>query len=135
MIEQFHATKLVVADLGKAEIFYTALGLVELSRNLGGDGDVRQQQTWLTTGAPGAHILILSRFVELPAPAPAGYPGEAWLAFQVRDVDAAIAAGLAAGGTLQRAGEDIADHGLRAGLLRDPDGHIVELVGPIGGAG
>lgn len=131
MIEQFHATKLVVADLAAATRFYEALGLRTISTNLGGDGDVRQDQVWLTTGTDAAHILILSRFTELPAPAAARYPGEAWLAFRVGDVEETIAAAVAHGGALVRAGEDIADHQVRAGLVSDPDGHVVELVGPL----
>jgi len=131
MIEAFHATKLVVADLAAAERFYTALGLTVASRNLGGEGDVRQSQVWLQTGENNAHVLILSQFTELPLPAPARYPGEAWLAFKVRDVEATMATATAHGGALVRAGEDIAGYGLRAGLVSDPDGHVVELVGPI----
>jgi len=133
MIEQFHATKLVVADLVAATRFYQGLGLAEISRNLGGDGDVRQDQVWLATGEGNAHVLILARFTELPAPARSRYPGEAWLAFRVTDVEQTIAAALTHGGTLVRAGEDIPSHAVRAGLVADPDGHVVELVGPLGG--
>ncbi|MBU6267909.1 MAG: VOC family protein [Sphingomonadales bacterium] len=133
MIEQFHATKLVVANLDASVRFYAALGLVEVSRNLGGDGEVRQDQVWLASGENNAHILILSRFTQLPTPAAATYPGQAWLAFRVRDVEETIAAAVANGGTLVREGEDIPDHAVRAGLVSDPDGHIVELVGPLAG--
>lgn len=131
MIEQFHATKLVVADLAAATRFYQGLGLTEISRNLGGEGEVRQDQVWLATGAENAHVLILSRFTELPAPAAARYPGEAWLAFRVSDVEQTITAALDHGGSLVRAGEDIPSHAVRAGLVADPDGHVVELVGPM----
>ncbi|MDE2404207.1 MAG: VOC family protein [Sphingomonadales bacterium] len=131
MIEQFHATKLVVADLDRATRFYTALGLREASRNLGGDGDVRQDQVWLSTGEASAHVLILSRFTELPLPPPVAYPGQAWLAFRVDDVEAVLAAATAYGGKVLRAGEDIPAHAVRAGLVSDPDGHVVELVGPM----
>ena len=131
MIEEFHATKLIVDDLARAARFYEGLGLREISRNLGGDGNVRQDQVWLTTGQAGAHILILSRFTELPQQASSQYPGEAWLAFRVSDVEATIEAAVRHGGAMVRAGEDIPDHGVRAGLVSDPDGHVVELVGPM----
>lgn len=127
-----HATKLVVADLAAVERFYLALGMKVASRNVGGDGEVRQEQVWLSaTGDMTAHILILSRFPDLPAPSPPAYPGEVWLCFQVPDVEAAIATVWTAGGRCLRAGEDIPDHGVRAAVIADPEGHHIEIVGPI----
>jgi catechol 2,3-dioxygenase-like lactoylglutathione lyase family enzyme len=129
---RMHATKLVVRDLDSAERFYAALGLTVLSRNLGGEGDVRQRQTWFsTTGESDGHILILSHFPELPTPARPDYPGEVWACFQVDDVDAAADAAVALGGEVFRSGEDIPDHQVRAAVVRDPEGHCIELVGPI----
>lgn len=127
-----HATKLVVADLALAERFYLALGMKVASRNVGGGGEVRQEQTWLSaTGDMGSHVLILSRFPDLPAPPRPTYPGEVWLCFQVPDVERAIATAEAQGGRCLRAGEDIPDHGVRAAVIVDPEGHHIEIVGPI----
>ncbi|CAN7557769.1 VOC family protein [Phenylobacterium sp. LjRoot219] len=128
------ATKLVVGDLAATERFYRALGLQVVSRNLGGEDEVRQEQCWLSaTGDASAHILILSRFVELPPPPAPTYPGEVWLAFNVPDVDAACAAVTAAGGGVHRPGEDRPEHGVRAAVVTDPEGHFIELVGPMAG--
>jgi catechol 2,3-dioxygenase-like lactoylglutathione lyase family enzyme len=127
-----HATKLVVRDVDRAEGFYTALGLTVMSRNHGGEGDVRQKQTWLAASeGENPHIVILSQFTELPAPAPRDYPGEVWLCFQVPDIDAAAAAVVELGGAIVREGEDQPKWGLRAGVVRDPEGHLIEIVGPI----
>lgn len=135
MIEGFHATKLVVADVEASERFYLALGLKLASRNLGGEDVVRQQQSWLSaTGDMASHVLILSRFVELPAPVRPAYPGEIWTCFRVSDVDATVAAALAAGGTCLRAGEDRPEHGVRAAVIADIEGHHIELVGPMIGS-
>lgn len=129
-----HATKLVVGDVEATERFYLALGLKLANRNLGGEDEVRQQQSWLSvTGDMTSHVLILSRFVEKPAPARPAYPGEVWLCFQVPDVDATVAAALAAGGALFRAGEDRPEHGVRAAVITDNEGHHIELVGPMSG--
>jgi catechol 2,3-dioxygenase-like lactoylglutathione lyase family enzyme len=129
-----HATKLVVADVEAAERFYVALGMKVASRNLGGEEEVRQEQSWLSaTGDMSSHILILSRFLELPAAARPTYPGEVWLCFQVPDVDATVAAALAAGGSLFRAGEDRPEHAVRAAVISDNEGHYIELVGPMSG--
>jgi catechol 2,3-dioxygenase-like lactoylglutathione lyase family enzyme len=125
-------TKLVVRDVAAAERFYTALGLKVVSRNLGGEAEVRQEQCWLSaTGDASAHILILSRFVELPPPPRPTYPGEAWLVFVVDDVDATIAAVQAAGGGVVRPGEDRPEHSVRAAVVSDAEGHLIELVGPM----
>lgn len=127
-----HATKLVVADVGVCERFYLALGLKVAGRNLGGEDAVRQEQCWLSaTGDMSAHILILSRFVELAAPERPTYPGEVWLAFQVADVDAICQAVVEAGGAVFRAGEDRPEHAVRAAVVTDPEGHHIELVGPM----
>ena len=128
-------TKLVVRDVAAAERFYTALGLAVVSRNLGGEAEVRQEQCWLSaTGDASAHVLILSRFVELPPPPRPTYPGEAWLVFVVDDVDATIAAVQAAGGAVVRPGEDRPEHSVRAAVVSDPEGHMIELVGPMAAA-
>ena len=134
-ITGYHATKLVVGDVETAERFYTALGLKLVNRNLGGEAEVRQQQSWLSaSGDMESHVLILSRFVELPAaPAPA-YPGEVWLAFQVSDVDATCAAVARHGGRVVRPGEDRPEHGVRAAVVADPENHLIELVGPVSAA-
>ena len=125
-------TKLVVRDVAAAERFYRAVGLQVVSRNLGGEGDVRQEQCWLSaTGDRSAHVLILSRFVELPTPPRPVYPGEAWLVFNVAYVDATIAAMQAAGGGVFRPGEDRPEHNVRAAVVSDPEGHLIELVGPM----
>jgi catechol 2,3-dioxygenase-like lactoylglutathione lyase family enzyme len=127
-----HATKLVVRDVAAMERFYMALGLKLVSRNQGGEGDVHQQQSWLSaSGDMDSHVLILTRFVELPEPAAPSYPGEIWLCFRVPDVDASIMTVEAGGGTCRRPGEDRPEHAVRAAVVCDPEGHMIELVGPM----
>ena len=132
MSAEMHATKLVVRDLDSAERFYRALGLQVVSRNVGGEDEVRQAQCGLAaTSGANAHLLILSQFLELPpAPRPV-YPGEIWLALRVADVDATIAQVEALGGTTVRPGQDRPEHDVRAAVVADPEGHIIELVGPL----
>jgi predicted enzyme related to lactoylglutathione lyase len=125
--------KLVVQDLETAERFYRAMGFKVVGRNVGGEGDVAQEQCWLsTTGDRSAYVLILSRFLErAPAPRPA-YPGEVWLVFNVSDVDAAVRSVRTQGGSIVRSGQDRPEYGVRAAVVSDPEGHIIELVGPMG---
>ena len=128
-------TKLVVGDLALTERFYVAMGLKVVGRNEGGEEAVHQQQCWLSaSGDRDTHVLILSRFVELPLPTRPAYPGEAWLTFSDVDVDATCAAAQSHGGSVVRAGEDRPEHGVRAAVIADPEGHHIELVGPMAGA-
>jgi catechol 2,3-dioxygenase-like lactoylglutathione lyase family enzyme len=132
MIVAMNFFKLVVRDVEAAERFYRALGLKVVSRNLGGEGEVRQEQCYLSaTGDASTCTLILSRFLELPLPPRPVYPGEVWLVFTVSDVDATVKAVETAGGAMVRAGQDRAEHNVRAAVVSDPEGHLIELVGPM----
>jgi predicted enzyme related to lactoylglutathione lyase len=124
--------KLVVGDLGRAERFYSALGLQVVARNLGGEDEVRQDQAWMSeTGDMQSFVLILSHFTELPAPRPPVYPGEVWLVFTVANVDTTIAQVEREGGSVLRRGENRPEHNVRAAVVADPEGHPIELVGPM----
>jgi predicted enzyme related to lactoylglutathione lyase len=124
--------KLVVRDLNAAERFYRALGLKVLSRNVGGEGEVAQEQCWLSeTGDASSYLLILSRFIELPPPPRPVYPGEVWLVFTVSDVDATVRSVEAEGGSILRPGQDRPEHNVRAAVVSDPEGHVIEVVGPM----
>jgi len=136
MIIGMHATKVVVRDVEAMERFYQAIGLKLVNRNLGGEGEVRQQQSWLSvTGDANSHMLILSQFLEVPAPAGTDYPREFWLAFNVADVDGLCELVTAHGGSVLREGEDRPEHNVRAAIVADPEEHIIEIVGPVSGAG
>lgn len=128
----FTATKLVVRDLAAAERFYTALGLQVAGRNLGGEGVYRQDQAWLSaSGQMDDHLLILSHFVDLPAPATPAYPGETWLCLRVDDIDQALTAVAANGGRTVNPPQDRPEHFVRAAVAADHEGHLIELVGPL----
>jgi catechol 2,3-dioxygenase-like lactoylglutathione lyase family enzyme len=128
----YTATKIVVRDVPAMEAFYTGLGLKLVSRNLGGEEEVRQEQAWLSdSGDMSSHVLILTRFTEFPPAHTPTYPGEGWQCFRVDDVDATVAQVNAAGGSTFRAGQDRPEHGVRAAVVADPEGNYIELVGPM----
>ena len=52
----------------------------------------------------------------------------------VDDVETACEAALRYGGEVFRPGEDRPEHGVRAAVVSDVDGHFVEIVGPISGS-
>ena len=127
--------KLVVRDLSVTEPFYRAMGFQVVSRNTGGEKEVRQTQCWLsTTGDRTSFVLILSQFLEVSAPAKIAYPGEVWLVFMTSDVDETLRAVKEHGGRVDRAAEDRPEHDVRAAVVSDPEGHIIEVVGPMSGA-
>jgi catechol 2,3-dioxygenase-like lactoylglutathione lyase family enzyme len=129
-------TKLVVRDLNAAEHFYRAMGLKVVSRNIGGEEEVAQEQCWLSeSGDASSHLLILSRFLNFPPPPRPVYPGEAWLVFTVADVDALLRNLKAEGGSILRAAQDVLAHHVRAAVVSDPEGHVIEVVGPINANG
>jgi predicted enzyme related to lactoylglutathione lyase len=122
--------KLVVADAAAAERFYTALGFTCVSRAINGEGDLRQAQHAMTSGAPGC-TMVLCQFLNCPPPPRPVFPGAAWLILPVPDVDATAELIVAQGGSIARPGHNNAEHKVRALIAADPDGHFIELVGPI----
>ena len=135
MIIGIQATKVIVRDADAAERFYEAIGLKVVNRMVGGEKEGRQKQSWLSvTGDSSSHVLILSQFLEVPTPPRPDYPGEFWLALNVDDVDAVSEAVIGAGGKVLRAGEDRPEHGVKSAVVADPEGHIIEVVGPMSGA-
>jgi catechol 2,3-dioxygenase-like lactoylglutathione lyase family enzyme len=126
------ATKRVVSNLEASERFYRAIGLRFISRNVGGEDEVRQEQSWLSaSGDMNTHVLILTRFLELPPPHRPAYPGEAWLAFTVTNVDETLSTVEASGGAVVRPAQDRPEHNVRAAVVSDPEGHFIEIVGPM----
>jgi catechol 2,3-dioxygenase-like lactoylglutathione lyase family enzyme len=132
-------TKLVVRDAEAAERFYTAVGLKVVYRRRGqeegADADVAQDQRYMCANEDGSGLqVIICEFYKLPPPTPVVYPGQAWLVFTVSDVDATLAATVAAGGRVVKPAENRTEHGVRAAVIADPEGHLTEVVGPMHGA-
>lgn len=123
----FSFTKLIVSDVDSLFDFYhRVFGLVELTRVRQGEGE--HQLDEIIMGASGAGYssptLVIQRFPNRPVPA----PGEATLGFVVADVDATVAAALAAGGSVYRAAHAQPQHGIKVAFIKDSDGHLVEIV-------
>lgn len=123
----FWFTKIDVADLDRAEHFYTSVfGLVVTRRVTSGEGIYAHKEVVMTpAGAPaGSTQLLLTRFVNR---APAAL-GEAIVGLQVSDVDATIAAAVDAGGSLDHPAQDYPEHNLRVALIKDHEGHMVQVM-------
>ena len=68
--------------------------------------------------------IALMHYVNRLAPA----PGEAAIALLVDDVDATVAAALAAGGRSTRAAVTLEEHKFRYAMIVDPEGHALEVM-------
>ena len=68
--------------------------------------------------------LCLMEYINKPAPR----PGEARVAFTVENVDAAVSAALAGGGSIILPAETLEQHNFRWATIADPEGHTLELM-------
>lgn len=122
----FSFTKLVVADLERSERFYGAVfGMKRMHGVVSDEHQYALEETVLSlTSDPGAHILILVRYLRRPMP-PAG---SAWTGFRVADIEETVVSLRAHGGRVEVPVHDNAEFGTRAAIAADPDGHLIEIV-------
>jgi predicted enzyme related to lactoylglutathione lyase len=122
----FSFTKLVVDNLDACERFYCAVfGMKVFGRNTATEHAYAQEETMLSlTGAPDSNVLILTRYLNRPCPP----PGSVWIGFTVSDIEASLDAAENAGGTIVVPLHENTEHGVLAGIVLDPAGHLIELV-------
>lgn len=123
----FSFTKIVVGDVDAAERFYCdVMGLKRVLRFQTGEGEFELDEVIMSSNGEydGGHNFIVIRYLNQPAP----NPGEGIFGFTVKDVDATISAVLAAGGTLYRPARVVEEHGIKVAFVKDPEGHLLELV-------
>lgn len=122
----FAFTKLVVHDLALAEQFYgEVFGMKRTGYVTAENHAYALEEAILSLGEePGAHTLILTRYLQRPPP-PAG---AAWTGFVVADIEASLDAVRRAGGTIEVPPHENADHGVIAAIVADPEGHPIEVI-------
>ncbi len=122
----FSFTKIVVKDIDASERFYRdVLGLKVVARVTAPDSEYAQEECILSvSGGNDANQLLLIRYLTRPTPA----PGEAWTGFAVDDVGAISAAVGRAGGKVLIAPFEVPQHGVKAAVVADPEGHMIELI-------
>ncbi len=121
----FGFTKLVVADLEKSAAFYEAvLGLVR-TRRIDFDNEAgKGAEILFEPTAPGGAMFVLIHYDAAPTPA----HGEVVLGFYTSDLAALVAKVAAAGGVIDRAPYAIPEMKLKVAFVRDPEGHVLELL-------
>lgn len=130
MITGYAFTKIIVSDLTAMERFYCdALGLSVKTRIEVDKPGYALRETVLVVGDDdGGTLLNLVQYLDRPYPA----PGEATIGLSVSDMDAVIAAAVAAGGTVVTPPVELPDHGLKIAYVGDPEGHLLELLQTVG---
>ena len=120
----FGFTKIVVANLERAERFYTGVfGMRSLHRVRAEDHAYPLEEVILSL-SPEGHKLLLVRYLTKPCP-PAG---AAWIGFTVADMEATLADVETAGGRIEVPPHENPEHGVIAAIAADPDGHLIEVI-------
>ena len=122
-------TVLIVEDLDRAVDFYTGALGISLSHRTAGYAQLITGTTRLALYTREAMSATLDLELEPPARNAPGFE----IGFLVADVDAAFADIVAAGAEPVKPPMD-RFWGQRTAYLRDPDGHLIELVEPLDGA-
>jgi catechol 2,3-dioxygenase-like lactoylglutathione lyase family enzyme len=116
-----HHVSFSVADLAASQHFYgTVLGLTEIPRPAMGLGGA-----WYGAGNTEVHLIVKPDGIDVGTPPSKLTPVADHAAFQIDDYDAAVA-------QLRGAGLDVLETNAKLGQLwvRDPDGHVIELIVP-----
>jgi predicted enzyme related to lactoylglutathione lyase len=128
MIKAYAFTKIIVADLAAMERFYCdGLGLRVQTRIAVDKPGYALRETVLVVGESGT-LLNLVQYLDRPCPP----PGEAVVGLSIDDMNAVIAAATEAGGSVVTPPVDIPDHQLKVAYIADPEGHLLELLQPLG---
>ncbi len=122
----FGFTKLIVEDLDTIEDFYCKVfGMQCVRRVTADEHEYALEEAILSLGgAANSHALIITRYLHRPCP-PAG---AAWTGFTVSDIAATLVDAARAGGSITVPPHDNPDYGVRAAIVADPEGHLIEII-------
>lgn len=119
IVQSVNHVSFPVRDLGRALAFYRdLLGLQTVPRpDFGVDG------AWLSAGNAQLHLIVTPDGMVVDQPPPSLNPAASHLAFAIDDYGATLA-------RVRAAGLEVLDAGAEIGQMwvRDPDGHVIELI-------
>jgi lactoylglutathione lyase len=126
----FGFTKLVVDDVEKMATYYTSVyGLRALHRV---QAEIAGEPISECIMGPGdemsAESLVMLKYLRRVDPP----KGEVILGFITSDVDALLQRAIAAGGNVVEGTHDMPEHGVRVAFVKDPEGHLAEVVQLLG---
>ena len=115
--------KLLVKDSEALAPFYSSVfGMKEIRRIFKPEHIRPHLEIFMSAGE--TEQLCLLQYLNKPAPT----PGEVRVAFTVKNVDAAVAAALAGGGSIVLPAETMEEYNFRWATIADPEGHVLELM-------
>jgi predicted enzyme related to lactoylglutathione lyase len=124
-MDSFAFTKLAVVDLDGCTAFYASVfGLTERSRHRAEQGERALEEIVISPMGRGTAGLVLYRFADVDAVV----RDEVTLGFQTDDLDACCERVVAAGGVVELAPRDFGGAGYRIAFVRDPEGHVCEIL-------
>jgi len=124
----FGFSKLVVGDLERCGAFYRAVcGMEESGRYDAELGGRPIREILFRPTSRGGGTLVLLSFLDEPRPG----SGEAILGFTTPDLEAFVERARSAGGSVFQASKTIDELKLRVAFVRDPEGHLLEVVQPL----
>ncbi|HTJ64587.1 MAG TPA: VOC family protein [Alphaproteobacteria bacterium] len=127
MSGQFSFTKVIVADVNRMFAFYRdVFGMTETARVQQGNGDDELDEIIMGPAGAGYAVpsLVIQRYPNRPIPE----PGETTLGFIVSDIERTLDDAVASGATVTRPIRTAAGYGIRVAFIKDPDGHLIEIV-------
>ncbi|MGE3692507.1 MAG: VOC family protein [Novosphingobium sp.] len=126
----FGFTKLVVADLDRAERFYREVfGMASLHRIVAEDHAFPLEEIVMELpGGKGGHKLLLVHYLTRPCPP----PGAVWIGFSVNDLPETLLAVEAQGGRVEVPLHENAEHRVLAAIAADTEGHLIEVIQILG---
>jgi lactoylglutathione lyase len=115
--------KLMVGDAEALAPFYRdVFGMREIRRIFQPEHVRPHLEIYLSAGS--TEQLCLMEYINKPAP----QPGEVRIAFTVKNVDAAVSAAQAGGGSIVLPAETLEAHNFRWATIADPEGHTIEVM-------
>ena len=115
--------KLMVGDAEALAPFYRAVFEMKEIRRIYEPEHIRPHLEIYLSAGP-TEQLCLMQYINKPAPT----PGEVRVAFTVANVDAAVAAAQAGGGSIILPAQTLEQHNFRWATIADPEGHALELM-------
>lgn len=127
-LASFDFTKLVVADLERSAVFYKAVtGITEMIRfEAEICGRPIKEILFNPTGKNVSGLMLIA-YTDSKQPV----TGEIMVGFSTPDLEAFLARAVAAGGTVAQAIRIEPDFKVRVAFVRDPEGHLLEVVQPL----
>lgn len=124
-------TKLVVIDLEGMAAFYKAVcGLVELTRIKSNVAGRDISEIVFRRADQGGMQFVLFKYLDMERPA----VDEVIVGITTDNVAAFVERATAAGGTVVAGIKDLAEHGVKVAFVKDPEGHVIEVVEYLGSA-